>query len=284
MDSKPKHSLVIEKRTGWRVINVKELIEYRDLFYFMVLRDITVVYKQTVLGFAWAVINPVFSMLVFTVIFGNLANVPSDGIPYALFSFTALVPWTYFAQALTGSTNSLVGATATFTKVYFPRLIIPLTPVLSKLVDFFIALTILIIWLLVVGFVPDFKILFLPVLILLMMIVAAGAGMWLSSLAIQYRDIKFAVSFVVQLLMYAAPVVWSSSAIDEKLVPLYGPWIKWIFGLYPMVGVIEGFRSIFLDRPMPWDYLAAGSISAIIIFVTGLLYFRKSERLFADVA
>lgn len=282
--SESKHNLVIEPRRGWKVVNFRELVEYRDLFYFMVLRDITVMYKQTVLGFLWAILNPLFSMVVFTVIFGKLANVSSDGIPYALFSFTALVPWTYFSQALTNSTNSLVGQVSTFTKVYFPRLIIPLTPVVSKLADFFIAFVILMIWLLVEGHVPGVKILFLPVLILLMMLVAAGAGMWLSSLAIQYRDIKFAVTFFVQLLMYAAPVVWSSSAIDEKLVPLYGEGIKWLFGLYPMVGVIEGFRAVLLDRPMPWDYLMAGSLSAILIFVTGLLYFRRSERVFADVA
>jgi lipopolysaccharide transport system permease protein len=279
-----KHSVVIEKRTGWRVINFKELIEYRDLFYFMVLRDVTVVYKQTILGFAWAIINPLVSMVIFTVIFGKLANISSDGIPYALFSFSALVPWTYFSSALTASTNSLIGAAGTFTKVYFPRLIIPLTPVFSKLIDFFIAFCILFVWLLVDGYMPGPKMLLLPFLILLMMITAAGAGMWLSSLAIQYRDIKFAINFMVQLLMYAAPVVWSSTAIDEKLVPYYGTWIKWVFGLYPMVGIIEGFRAALLDRPIPWDYLISGTASALVIFTTGLLYFRRSERVFADVA
>lgn len=223
-------------------------------------------------------------MVVFTIIFGKLANIDSDGLPYALFSFTAVVPWTYFSQALTGSTNSLISATGTFTKVYYPRLIIPLTPVVSKLIDFFIAFSILIIWLLVSGNIPGLNVVFVPLLIILMILVAAGTGMWLSALAIQYRDIKFAISFLVQLLMYAAPVVWSATAIDKKLVPLYGEWVTWVYGLYPMVGVIEGFRSALLNRPMPWDYIAMGSISAVVIFVSGMLYFRRTERVFADVA
>lgn len=274
---------IIEARPGWRTIDWRELYRYRDLFYFLVARNVTVLYKQTVLGFAWAIIRPLISMIVFTVIFGKLARMPSDGLPYPIFSFAALVPWMYFASALNGSTNSLVGSSGLITKVYFPRMVIPLTPVISALVDFVIALGML--GLLMIGFkiAPTWNIVFLPLLVLLMILTAAGIGMWLSAMAIQYRDIRYAVSFVSQLLMYAAPVVWPASLITEKL-PVNGWWIREVYGLYPMAGVIEGFRSALLGRtPMPWDLIGIGSIVAILLFVSGALYFRRMERVFADV-
>jgi len=273
--------VVIKPDSGWKLIDWKVLYRYKDLLYFMVLRDITVIYKQTILGFAWAILNPVFSMIVFSVIFGNLAGVPSDGIPYPIFSFAALLPWTYFSASLTGATNSLVGSSNIFTKVYFPRIIIPLTPVLSKLADFAIAFVILIFMMVFYQISPDINIVFLPLLLVLMILTSAGMGMWLSALAIQYRDVKFAITLMVQLLMYLAPVVFPASLVKEKL----GETAYLLYGIYPMTGVIEGFRAAIIGaNPMPWDLIATGSIVAILLFVSGAFYFRKMERVFADVA
>jgi len=277
----PKYITVIESRPGWQLIDIKELKQYRDLLYFMVKREITVLYKQTILGFAWAIIRPVFSMIVFSVVFGNLAKVPSDGIPYPIFSYSALVPWTYFSTAMTRSTQSLVTGANIFTKVYFPRMIIPLTPVIAGLVDFAIALSVVGVLMVYYSIVPTINILYLPLLIILMVMTSAGIGMWLSALAIQYRDVGFATQFMSQLLMYAAPVVWPVSLIGEK----FGHNAQLIYGLYPLAGVIEGFRSALLGHnPMPWDLIGMGSVSALVIFVSGALYFKRKERLFADVA
>ncbi len=290
--SKPIQT-IIEPKKGWQVIDWKEIIEYRDLFYFLVLRDIKVLYKQTVLGFSWAIMQPLFQMVIFTVIFGKMAKVDSDGAPYAIFSYVALVPWTYFSSSMSASTTSLIGSSGMLTKVYFPRLVIPMTPVLAKLVDFAIAFVIiggLMIWYKVV---PTSNIIFLPLLILLMVMAASGIGMWLSALTIQYRDIKHATGFLAKILMYAAPVVWPVSLITEQfpLVQITETWsitgetIRLIYGLYPMAGVIEGFRaSIIGTTPMPWDLIGMGTLSTVILFVTGAFYFKRMERRFADVA
>jgi len=275
------NKFIIKPQKGWKIIDWKELIEYKDLFYFLVLRDIKAIYKQTVLGFTWAIIRPVFSMIVFTIIFGKLAKIPSDGIPYPIFAYAALVPWTYFSTAMIFSTQSLISSTGIFTKVYFPRLIIPLTPVLSKLVDFGISFVILFILMAWYGIAPTFNIIWVPLLVLLMILTSAGIGMWLSALAIQYRDIPHGIQFMSQILMYAAPVVWPVSLIGEK----FGESVKLIYALYPMVGVIEGFRSSLLDsNPMPWDLIGMGSLTAVILFITGAFYFKRKERIFADVA
>ena len=268
---------VIERKSGWQLIDWKELREYRDLYYFLVRRDIKVLYKQTILGFAWAIIRPLLSMIVFSIVFGRLARVPSDGVPYPIFTFVALVPWTYFAAAMIESTQSLVNNTNMLTKVYFPRLVIPMTPVLAKLLDFGIAFMILILMMAWFSIVPTWEVVFLPLLVLLMMLTASGFGMWLSALAIQYRDVRLAIPFIAQLLMYAAPVVWPASLVPEVLRPLYG--------LYPMAGVIEGFRSVLLGtNPMPWDLILPGTLSAVLIAGSGAFYFRRMERIFADVA
>lgn len=273
--------IIVRPKKGWQLINFKEIKEYKDLFYFLVLRDIKALYKQTILGFAWAIIRPVFSMIVFSVVFGGLAKVPSDGIPYPIFSYVALVPWTYFSTAMTFSTQSLITSTGIFTKVYFPRLIIPLTPVLSKLVDFGIAFVILFGLMFYYRITPTINILWVPLLILLMILTSCGIGMWLSALAIQYRDIPQGIQFLSQLLMYAAPVVWPVSLISEK----FGEPAKLIYGLYPMAGVIEGFRSALLGHnPMPWDLIGMGTLTSVILFLTGALYFKRKERIFADVA
>jgi lipopolysaccharide transport system permease protein len=268
---------VVEPRRGWQLVDWQELREYRDLFYFLVLRDVRVLYAQTVLGFAWAVLQPVFSMLVFSVVFGRLAQIPSDGLPYAVFSYAGLVPWTYFANALSGSSQSLLSNAALLSKVYFPRLVIPLTPVVAKLVDFGIALAILFLLMAGYGLWPTWQIVWLPLLVLLMAVTAAGLGMWLAALGIQYRDVRFAMGFITQLLMYAAPVVWPASLVPAAY--------RWLYGLYPLAGVIEGFRAALLGtNPMPWDLILPGAVSAALILISGILYFRQMERGFADVA
>lgn len=270
-------SVVIAAKKGWQLIDWREVVEYRDLLYFLVLRDVTVLYKQTVLGIAWAVLTPFFSMVVFSVIFGRLLRVDSGDVPYPIFSFAALLPWTYFSQSLTASTNSLIQGTNIFTKVYFPRVFIPLVPIFSKLVDFGIAFLLLIGMMVWYRVVPDANLMFLPLLIVLMMLTSAGVGMGLSALAIQFRDVRHAMSFLVQALMYAAPVVWPATKIPEQ----YRLW----YGLYPMAGVIEGFRASILGTGrMPWDLIAMGTLSAVICFVIGALYFRRTEQSFADVA
>jgi lipopolysaccharide transport system permease protein len=220
-------------------------------------------------------------MIVFSVIFGGLAKIPSDGIPYPIFTYTALIPWTYFSAAMNMSTQSLISGKGIFSKVYFPRLIIPLTPVLSKLVDFVIAFIILFGLMAWYGISPTVNIFFLPVLILMMMLTASGIGMWLSAMAIQYRDIPQGVGFLAQLLMYASPVVWPLSLLKEK----FGESAVLMYGIYPMAGVIEGFRSALLGHnPMPWELIGIGTLTAIFLFISGAFYFKRKERIFVDVA
>ncbi len=272
---------VIKSYKGVKPINWKELKQYKDLLYFMVLRDITVIYKQTIMGFAWAIVNPIVSMVIFTFVFGKLARITSDGIPYPLFSFCALVPWTYFSNTMNASGTSLIQSSNLFTKVYFPRILIPLTPIFSKLADFGISFAILILFLIGYKATPTVEILALPLLMVLMIVTVAGIGFWLSALAIQYRDVKFAITFVTPLMMYAAPVVFPSSMILEK----YGYHGYLLYGLYPMAGVIEGFRGALLpQKPIPWDLVGMGSISAVVLFASGWRYFRRTERFFADIA
>jgi len=270
-------AIIIEARSAWRLVDWRECAEYRDLLYFLVLRDVTVLYQQTVLGIAWAVLNPFLSMIVFTFIFGRLLHISSDGKPYAVFSYAALLPWTYFSQSLSGATGSLIQGTGLFTKVYFPRIFIPLVPPLSKLVDFAIAFVLLLGLMLWFHIVPSWQVVFLPLLMVLMMLTAGGVGMFLSALAIQYRDIRHAMAFVIQALMYAAPVVWPVSKLPSDL--------RFWYGLYPMAGVIEGFRASLLNTgTMPWDLIGMGSITAVFSCLLGAAYFRRTERFFADVA
>lgn len=260
-----------------RIINWKEMWQYRDLFFFLVWRDIKTRYAQSILGVGWAIIQPVFSMIVFTIVFGNLAKVNSEGVPYAIFSYTALVPWTFFSTSLTSASNSLIGSKSLITKVYFPRLVIPISPVLGKMIDFGISFLILLGMMLWFGVRPTIWALMVPVFIILMMLTAAGVGMWLTALSIQYRDIRYGSDFFVQLLMYASPVIYAASTIPEKY--------RVIYALNPMVGVIEGFRAALLGTTaMPWDLLGVGSLMAVAFFLSGALYFRSMERYFADVA
>lgn len=269
--------IVIEPRSGWRLIDWKELRDYSDLFFFLVWRGIKVRYAQSAIGIGWAVIQPLASMVVFTVIFGRLVGMESDGEPYAIFAFVALVPWTYFSNALTQATSSLSRDANLISKIYFPRLIIPLSAVAARLVDFGIALIMLAILLLVYGNLPGPGVLLLPLLIVIMVLTAAGLGLWLTALSIQYRDVNYAAGFAVQLLMYAAPVVYPASLIPERYQLLYA--------FNPMVGVIEGFRAALLGtRDMPWTLISIGMVVAVVIAVSGMFYFRRKEHVFADVA
>ncbi len=280
------YKVVIEPRSGWRLIDWKEFGEYRDLFRFLIWRNIKIQYAQSALGIGWAIVQPLFSAAIFTVVFGRLARVESDGVPYPLFAFTALVPWTYFSNALLEGTNSLVANTVMLAKVYFPRLMLPLSAVCAKLVDFGVSLTMLAGLMAYYGVVPGRDILLLPALVALMILTAAGLSTWLTALAIQYRDIKYAMTFVVQVLMYCTPVVYPASLIPETYTRggyVYYP--RLLYALNPMVGVIEGMRSTLLHAtPIPWALIGIGSVSATLIAASGCLYFRRKERLFADVA
>jgi lipopolysaccharide transport system permease protein len=282
--TEPVHETVIQPHSGWRAVNIRELVEYRDLLFFLVWRDLKAHYAQTVLGFSWAIIRPFFSMVVFSIVFGRLAGLPSDGIPYPLFAYVALVPWSYFSTTFANSGASLITHSHTWSKVYFPRLIIPRAPVIGGLVDFAIASTVIVLLMLWYGVSPAASVIYLPLLILLMVAAAAGVGIWLSALAVQFRDVRHASPFLAQLLLYAAPVVWPVSLISTA-VPQHADVIRLVYGLYPMAGVIEGFRAaLFGNNPMPWDLIVSGSFSATVLLVTGTFYFRRRERIFADVA
>lgn len=271
---------IIESKKKFQFFNLRELYNYKDLMYFLVLREIKVLYKQTILGFSWAIIRPLFSMVIFSIVFGGLAKIPSDGIPYPVFSYTALVPWIYFSSGLTKSSQSLIGNLNIFTKVYFPRIFIPLSPIISGIIDMLIALGLLFVLMLYYNIMLSINIIWLPLLILIMLITTSGLGFWLSALAVQFRDVRHAITFLTQLMMYSAPVVWPSSMLLEK----YGENIYLLYGLYPMAGVIEGFRCALLGTSaMPWSLILIGSFSSILIFISGLIYFKSKENIFADV-
>ncbi len=272
----------ITNKKGFQFINrqdIVDLVRYKDLLYMLVKREVSVLYKQTVLGFAWALIKPLAQMLVFTLVFGKLMNMQrmlDNGLPYPVFSYAALVPWTYFATALTSASSSLITNSQILTKVYFPRIIVPLTNVLSKLLDFFLALTVLIGLLVFYNIVPTINLVYLPLLVLLMAMATFGMSLWLSALSITYRDIQQLMTFLVQLLMFAAPVIWPVSLIPEE----YRIWI----GIYPMSGIIEGFRVCLTGYgEMPWDMLFSGTISTLVIFFTGTIYFKNKEHKLSDV-
>lgn len=269
--------VIIKAEGQKKLINWQELWQYRDLFIFLIWRDIKTRYAQSILGVGWAVIQPVFSMIVFTIVFGNIAEVNSEGVPYAIFSYTALVPWTFFSSSLTSSSSSLISSKNLITKVYFPRLVIPISPVLGKLIDFGISFLILIGLMIWFGISPGIGVLLIPLFVVLMVFTATGVGMWLTALSIQYRDIRYGSNFFIQLLMYASPVIYASSSIPERY--------QFLYSLNPMVGVIEGFRAVLLGtRSIPWNYLATGSVMAVVFLVSGALYFRSMEKYFADVA
>lgn len=267
---------IIQASKGWKIIDFEELWRYKDLLYFLTVRGIKARYAQSILGIGWAIIQPLFTTLVFTVVFGGLAKVDSDGMPYILFSYLALWPWNYFSGTLNESANSLIANAGMISKVYFPRLILPLAAIFSKLLDFIISFIVLLVLLIYFKVMPGIGIIWLPILLIQLLMTSLGIGMILSAMAVQYRDVKYALGFIVQLLLYGAPVVYSTTAVPEQY--------QFLYSLNPMVGVIEGIRAMFLSRPMPWDWIWPGSIVAIIFFVFGLFYFRRMEKVFADVA
>ena len=265
----------IDPPSGWASIGFRELWSYRELLYFLTLRDVKVRYKQTALGAAWAVIQPFFMMIVFSLFFGRLAKVPSDGVPYPIFTFCALLPWQLFAHALTESSNSLVANERLITKVYFPRLVVPMSAVLGGLVDFAVAFVILLAMMFYYGVVPTGAILALPAFILLAIMTALGVGLWLSALNVKYRDVRYTINFLIQFWLFATPVAYPSSIVPEHWRALYG--------LNPMAGVVEGFRWALLGNKPPGAMLAVSVGVVIVILVGGLYYFRHMEREFADV-
>lgn len=266
----------IEPSKGWSRVKLRELFEYRELLYFLVWRDIKVRYKQTVLGAAWAIIQPLFTMIVFSVFFGRLAKIPSDGIPYPIFSFAALVPWTFFANGLNQGSNSLVSSANLLKKVYFPRLAIPISTVLSGIVDFVLAFIMLLGMMLYYGFVPTVNILWLPLLLLLSLMTSLGVSLWLSVMNVQFRDVRYTIPFLTQLWLFATPIAYPSSLLSE-------PW-RTVYGLNPMVGVVEGFRWALLGtNTAPGPIVVVSALAALALLVSGALYFRRMERTFADV-
>ncbi|HZQ95366.1 MAG TPA: ABC transporter permease [Candidatus Sulfotelmatobacter sp.] len=266
----------IEPKKGWVSVDLKDLWHYRELLVFLAWRDVKVRYKQTALGAAWAVIQPLFTMLLFTLFFGRLAKVPSDGIPYPLFSYTALLPWQLFAYALTESSNSVVGNERLITKVYFPRLIIPLASILAGLVDFAIAFVLVLGMMAWYRTVPTWAVLTLPFFVIFTIITALAVGLWLSALNVQYRDVRYTLTFIVQFWLIASPVAYSATLVPAKWRPFYG--------LNPMAGVIEGFRWALLGKTSPPGAMLWVSVAVVaVVLVGGLYYYRRMEKTFADV-
>jgi lipopolysaccharide transport system permease protein len=266
---------IIKQRSGWRLIDFQELIDYRDLLYFLVTREIKVLYAQTILGLSWAIIQPLVQIIIFSIVFGKVAKVASEGVPYLLFTTVAIIPWTYMSQSMTASSESLVKGQNMLGKVYFPRLIYPAAPVFARLMEFFISLCIIACAAIYYKISPTLNLLLLPLFIIYMMMVPIGIGLWLSSLAIRFRDVKHAMPFVIRMLLYTAPIVYSAASIPEHYRILYC--------INPIVGVIEGFRACFLGTPIPWMFIWPGMLAAVIILVGGAFYFVKMERVFVDV-
>lgn len=266
---------VIKPKSGWQVIDIKELIEYRDLFYFLVRRNIKVLYAQTILGFSWAILQPLIQIAIFTVIFGKVAKVSTDGIPYILFSSVAIIPWTYMSQTMTKSSQSLVTDQNMLGKIYFPRLIFPLTPILAGLVDFSISLILLLLLMFYYNILPTWNMLLFPLFVLLMVSISTGVGLWLSAMAIRFRDVKHALPFAIRMLMYSAPIVYSASSIPDKY--------RFFYSLNPIVSVIEGYRACLLGLPFPWLYILPGLVTALILVLSGAFYFKRMEKVFVDV-
>ncbi len=276
-EPRPTYHLRIEPSRGWVSLKLRELWEYRELLYFLTWRDVKVRYKQTVLGAAWAIIQPLMTMVVFSLFFGNLAKIPSDGIPYPIFSYAALVPWTFFANGMGQSSNSLVGAANLIKKIYFPRLVIPISAVISGVVDFALAFIVLLGMMLAYGIVPTLNVVFLPFLLLLAFVTALGVGMWLSAMNVQFRDVRYTVPFLTQFWMFATPIAYPSSLIENDV-------LRTIYGINPMTGVIEGFRWALLNTDTaPGPTIVVSSLAAMALLVSGAYYFRRMEKTFADV-
>ena len=266
---------ILEPKSGWQMLNFREFWRYRELLLFLIWRDVKVRYKQTLLGAAWAVIQPLFTMLVFWLFFGKLAGIPSDDIPYPLFAFAGLLPWTFFANAVTSSGNSLIGSANLITKVYFPRLILPASAVLAGLVDLAVAGVVLAVMLPSYGFTPGWHVLILPVPLVLVVLLALGVGLWMAALNVKYRDIRYALPFLIQLWMFATPIIYPASLVPER-------W-RWALAVNPLTGIIEGFRAALFARAIDWLALGVSAAVTGVLVVTAAYAFRRAEAQFADV-
>jgi lipopolysaccharide transport system permease protein len=266
----------IEPSRGWADLRLRDIWEYRELLYFLAWRDIKVRYKQTVLGAGWAILQPFLTMVVFSIFFGHLAKMPSEGVPYPIFSFAALVPWTFFANGLSQSANSLVSNANLISKVYFPRLVVPMAGVLSGIVDFAIAFVVLLGMMAYFHVVPTINVVFLPLFLLLALVTALGVGIWLAALNVEFRDVRYVIPFLVQIWLFATPIAYASSL-------LHGAW-RTLYGLNPMVGVVEGFRWALLGtRVDVGPSVMLSALVSVVLLISGAYYFRRMERTFADV-
>ena len=273
-DLKTSYS-VIKPPGGWEFIDFRELIAYRDLLYHLVWRDIKVLYAQTILGLAWAIVNPLAQIVIFTIIFGNIAKLSTDGIPYVLFSTIAVIPWTYMSDAMNKSSQSLVTSQSMLGKIYFPRIIFPMTPVIAGILNFLISLVMIIAVMIYYDVTPTLNIIALPFFVIMMIIVPFGIGLWLSSLAIRFRDVKFAMNFALRLMIYTAPVLYSANAVPEQY--------KLLYAVNPLVSVIQGFRTCLLGGPWDLELIVPGIITGIILVIAGTAYFKRMERVIVDV-
>ena len=272
----PENPLVtIEPSSGWVPVDLGDLWQYRDLLYILVMRDIKVRYKQTALGALWAIIQPLFTMLIFSLFFGRLAGMPSDGVPYPLFAYAALLPWTFFSNAVSNSGNSLVGNSNLITKVYFPRMLIPAASVGSGLLDFAVAFGMLVVLMFYYGIGLSVNLLLLPVLILLTSLLAIGVGMWMSALNVKYRDIRYALPFLIQLGMFATPIIYPASLVPDK-------W-RWLLALNPLTGQIEAYRAAFFGKPFDWIALGISALMTVAILIYAAFTFKRMEKSFADI-
>ncbi len=274
-DTKDLPILIIKPPRKWVPVDFHEIWAYRELLFSFTVRDIKIRYKQTALGFAWAIIQPLFMMVIFTIIFGGFAKIPSDGLPYPLFSFAALLPWMLFSEGLTRSTMSMISNANIMTKVYFPRLIMPISGILSPLVDFVVSISILVVMMVYYGFVPTINVIFLPLFILLALATSLGVGLWLSALNVKYRDFQYTVPFLIQIWMYASPVVYPVSMLPRP--------IQFLYGLNPMAGVIEGFRWALLGTAVPGSMIFVSVCVVAVLLVSGMFYFRRMEQYYADI-
>jgi lipopolysaccharide transport system permease protein len=273
--STPIPHIRIKPTSGWVALRLGELWAHRELLYFLTWRDFKVRYKQTVLGMSWAILQPLLTMVVFTILFGKLAQISSDGLPYPIFNFAALVPWTFFSFALGQASNSLVSSANILTKVYFPRLAMPLASVLSGVVDFALAFVVLLLMMVFYGIVPTANVIWLPLFVILAVMAAVGVSLWLSAMNVLFRDIRYVIPFLTQLWFFITPIAYSSTLLDE-------PW-RTIYGLNPMAGVVEGIRWSLLGAPASLGLILASWFSAIFLLITGAFYFSRMEKTFADV-
>ena len=276
INSKHRKLFAVREPSKGLSLRLKELLEFHELIYFLTWRDLKVRYKQTALGVVWAVLQPLLTMVVFTIFFGNLAKIPSDGVPYPIFSYTALLPWQLFANGVTNSSNSLVNNSNLITKIYFPRLIMPLSSIAGGLVDFCVAFLVLIGMIFYYGITPTLAILTLPFFILLATATSFSVGLWLSAINVKYRDVRYTVPFLTQIWLFLTPIAYPSSLVPEK-------W-RFIYGLNPMAGVVEGFRWALLGKSnQDWYMISASIIIVIVLLIGGLIYFKRMERTFADI-